>query len=203
MVLPGKHALTGAHALKIALNQCHCREKPDNAQCCGGQSAPDSSVILKLTSYRTLSGKWSNAAVLVLLFISHVIGQTVWFLQALDKDTGNYSAMKYRLVIPPTAEGKDSFVIEPYTGVIKTAIMFRNMRRSYFRFEAVATDDYGEGLSSSAQVVVSMPASMPAREREKRSAGKAGKQSVKIHLSLQTYQQFILIFRSLQFLPYL
>lgn len=86
-------------------------------------------------------------------------------LQALDKDTGNYSAMKYRLTIPPTAEGKDSFVIEPYTGVIKTAIMYRNMRRSYFRFEVIATDSYGEGLSSSAQVVVSMPVS-PLKRKE-------------------------------------
>lgn len=77
-------------------------------------------------------------------------------VQAVDKDTGNYSAMQYHLIIPPTADGKDSFVIEPYTGVIKTAIMYRNMRRSYFRFDVIATDDYGEGLSSSAQVVVSV-----------------------------------------------
>ncbi|XP_060747515.1 protocadherin-15b [Tachysurus vachellii] len=77
-------------------------------------------------------------------------------VEAVDKDTGNYSVMKYRLIIPPSPEGKDSFVIEPYTGVIKTAIMYRNMRRSYFRFEVVATDNYGEGLSSTAQVVVSV-----------------------------------------------
>ncbi|XP_072522693.1 protocadherin-15b isoform X1 [Salminus brasiliensis] len=77
-------------------------------------------------------------------------------VQAVDKDTGNYSAMQYHLIIPPTADGKDSFVIEPYTGVIKTAIMYRNMRRSYFRFDVIATDNYGEGLSSSAQVVVSV-----------------------------------------------
>ncbi|XP_030629602.1 protocadherin-15b [Chanos chanos] len=77
-------------------------------------------------------------------------------VQALDKDTGNYSAMQYRLIIPPTADGKDGFVIEPYTGVIKTAIMYRNMRRSYFKFEVIATDNYGQGLSSSAQVVVSV-----------------------------------------------
>uniref|UniRef100_A0A8C1T4G3 Protocadherin-15 n=1 Tax=Cyprinus carpio TaxID=7962 RepID=A0A8C1T4G3_CYPCA len=77
-------------------------------------------------------------------------------VQAVDKDTGNYSAMLYRLIIPPTTDGKDGFVIEPFTGVIKTAIMFRNMRRSYFKFDVVATDDYGEGLSSSAQVVVSV-----------------------------------------------
>ncbi|XP_043110403.1 protocadherin-15b isoform X5 [Puntigrus tetrazona] len=77
-------------------------------------------------------------------------------VQAVDKDTGNYSAMLYRLIIPPTTDGKDGFVIEPFTGVIKTAIMYRNMRRSYFRFDVVATDDYGEGLSSSAQVVVSV-----------------------------------------------
>lgn len=88
-------------------------------------------------------------------------------LQALDKDTGNYSAMKYQLIIPPTAEGKDSFVIEPYTGIIKTAIMYHNMRRSYFRFEVIATDNYGEGLSSSAQVVVSMPVSLLKREIER------------------------------------
>nr|XP_009304713.1 protocadherin-15 isoform X2 [Danio rerio] len=77
-------------------------------------------------------------------------------VQALDKDTGNYSAMLYRLIIPPTTDGKDGFVIEPFTGVIKTAIMYRNMRRSYFKFDVVATDNYGEGLSSSAQVVVSV-----------------------------------------------
>ncbi|XP_057214580.1 protocadherin-15b [Triplophysa rosa] len=77
-------------------------------------------------------------------------------VQALDKDTGNYSSMLYRLIIPPTADGKDGFIIEPFTGVIKTAIMYRNMRRSYFKFDVVATDDYGKGLSSSAQVVVSV-----------------------------------------------
>ncbi len=63
--------------------------------------------------------------------------------------------MAYRLIIPPTPEGQDSFVIETYTGIIKSAIMFRNMRRSYFKFEVIATDDYGKGLSSSAEVVVS------------------------------------------------
>ncbi|XP_076856743.1 protocadherin-15b isoform X2 [Brachyhypopomus gauderio] len=77
-------------------------------------------------------------------------------VQALDKDTGNYSAMHYRLTLPPRADGKDSFVIEPYTGIIKTAIMYRNMRRYYFKFDVVATDNYGQGLSSSAQVVVSV-----------------------------------------------
>ncbi|KAL0984119.1 hypothetical protein UPYG_G00137360 [Umbra pygmaea] len=78
-------------------------------------------------------------------------------VQALDKDTGNYSAMQYKLLIPPTTDGKDGFVIEPYTGVIKTAIMYRNMRRSYFKFEVVATDNYGDGgLSSKAEVVVSV-----------------------------------------------
>lgn len=75
--------------------------------------------------------------------------------QATDKDTGNYSEMAYRLIIPPTQEGQDSFVIETYTGIIKSAIMFRNMRRSYFKFQVIATDDYGTGLSSSAEVVVS------------------------------------------------
>ncbi|KAL2078365.1 hypothetical protein ACEWY4_026050 [Coilia grayii] len=64
--------------------------------------------------------------------------------------------MAYRLMIPPTADGKDSFVVETYTGVIKSAIMYRNMRRSYFKFQVVATDNYGEGLSSSAEVVVSV-----------------------------------------------
>ncbi|XP_064780345.1 protocadherin-15-like [Oncorhynchus masou masou] len=78
-------------------------------------------------------------------------------VQALDKDTGNYSSMQYSLVIPPTTNGKDGFVIEPYTGVIKTAIMYRNMRRSYFKFEVVATDNYGQGgLSNKAEVVVSV-----------------------------------------------
>ncbi|KAF4085313.1 hypothetical protein AMELA_G00115940 [Ameiurus melas] len=95
------------------------------------------------------------------LYLAGVTEETKTFtsvlqVEALDKDTGNYSAMKYQLIIPPTAEGKDSFVIEPYTGIIKTAIMYHNMRRSYFRFEVIATDNYGEGLSSSAQVVVSV-----------------------------------------------
>ncbi|GAA6081304.1 protocadherin-15a isoform X1, partial [Tachysurus ichikawai] len=74
---------------------------------------------------------------------------------ATDIDTGNYSKMAYRLIIPPTPEGQDSFVIEQYTGIIKSAIMYRNMRRSYFKFVVIATDDYGKGLSSSADVVVS------------------------------------------------
>uniref|UniRef100_A0A4W3K6A1 Protocadherin-15 n=1 Tax=Callorhinchus milii TaxID=7868 RepID=A0A4W3K6A1_CALMI len=73
-----------------------------------------------------------------------------------DQDTGNYSAVQYRLIIPPSKDGKDGFVIEAYTGLIKSAITFRNMRRSYFKFEVIATDNYGTGLSSSAQVVVSV-----------------------------------------------
>ena len=86
---------------------------------------------------------------------------TILFLifQALDKDTGNYSSMMYRLIIPPpagkdTKDSKDGFVIEPYSGVVKTAIMYRNMRRSYFKFEVVATDNYGQGHSSKAEIVV-------------------------------------------------
>lgn len=73
--------------------------------------------------------------------------------QALDKDTGNYSAMMYQLVFPPPSS-KDGFVIEPYSGVVKTAIVYRNMRRSYFKFEVVATDNYGQGHSSKAEIVV-------------------------------------------------
>uniref|UniRef100_A0A3B5L921 Cadherin domain-containing protein n=1 Tax=Xiphophorus couchianus TaxID=32473 RepID=A0A3B5L921_9TELE len=82
-------------------------------------------------------------------------------VQAVDKDTGNYSSMVYRLIIPPptgkeTKDSKDGFVIEPYTGVVKTAIMYRNMRRSYFKFEVAATDNYGQGHSSRAEIVVSV-----------------------------------------------
>uniref|UniRef100_A0A3B4UH48 Protocadherin-15 n=1 Tax=Seriola dumerili TaxID=41447 RepID=A0A3B4UH48_SERDU len=94
------------------------------------------------------------------LYIGGVTEDTKIFSSVLkiatDKDTGNYSAMAYRLIIPPTPEGQDSFVIETYTGIIKSAMMFRNMRRSYFKFEVIATDDYGKGLSSSAEVVVSV-----------------------------------------------
>uniref|UniRef100_A0A668T462 Cadherin domain-containing protein n=1 Tax=Oreochromis aureus TaxID=47969 RepID=A0A668T462_OREAU len=94
------------------------------------------------------------------LYIGGVAEDTKIFSSVLkiatDKDTGNYSAMAYRLIIPPTPEGQDSFVIETYTGIVKSAIMFRNMRRSYFKFEVIATDDYGKGLSSSAEVVVSV-----------------------------------------------
>ncbi|MED6243741.1 Protocadherin-15, partial [Ataeniobius toweri] len=69
--------------------------------------------------------------------------------------------MVYKLIIPPptgkeTKDSKDGFVIEPYTGVVKTAIMYRSMRRSYFKFEVVATDNYGEGHSSKAEIVVSV-----------------------------------------------
>ncbi|KAK7148219.1 hypothetical protein R3I93_012518 [Phoxinus phoxinus] len=81
---------------------------------------------------------------------------TVLKIVATDIDTGNYSKMAYRLIIPPAPEGQDSFVIEPYTGIIKSAIMFRNMRRSYFKFQVIATDNYGLGLSSRADVVVSV-----------------------------------------------
>lgn len=66
--------------------------------------------------------------------------------------------MAYRLIFPPTqgSKGQESFVIETYTGILKSAIMFRNMRRSFFQFEVIATDDYGKGLISRAGVVVSM-----------------------------------------------
>ncbi|XP_007182891.2 protocadherin-15 isoform X9 [Balaenoptera acutorostrata] len=77
-------------------------------------------------------------------------------VKATDKDTGNYSAMAYRLIIPPIKEGKEGFVVETYTGLIKTAMLFHNMRRSYFKFQVIATDDYGKGLSGKADVLVSV-----------------------------------------------
>ncbi|XP_004681137.1 PREDICTED: protocadherin-15 [Condylura cristata] len=77
-------------------------------------------------------------------------------VKATDKDTGNYSAMAYRLIIPPIKEGKEGFVVETYTGLIKTAMLFHNMRRSYFKFQVIATDDYGNGLSGKADVLVSV-----------------------------------------------
>ncbi|KAF1449554.1 Protocadherin-15, partial [Spheniscus demersus] len=77
-------------------------------------------------------------------------------VKADDKDTGNYSAMQYRLIIPPIKDGKEGFVIEAYTGLIKTAMLFKNMRRSYFKFQVIATDNYGKGLNSKAEVLVSV-----------------------------------------------
>ncbi|XP_035185609.1 protocadherin-15 isoform X5 [Oxyura jamaicensis] len=77
-------------------------------------------------------------------------------VKADDKDTGNYSAMQYRLIVPPIKDGKEGFVIEAYTGLIKTAMLFKNMRRSYFKFQVIATDNYGKGLSSKADVLVSV-----------------------------------------------
>ncbi|XP_054428745.1 protocadherin-15 isoform X2 [Pteronotus mesoamericanus] len=77
-------------------------------------------------------------------------------VKATDKDTGNYSAMAYRLIIPPIKEGKEGFVVDTYTGLIKTAMLFHNMRRSYFKFQVIATDDYGKGLSGKADVLVSV-----------------------------------------------
>ncbi|XP_069609642.1 protocadherin-15 [Ranitomeya imitator] len=73
-----------------------------------------------------------------------------------DRDTGNYSSNSYKLIVPPIKDGKEGFVIEFYSGVIKTAMLFKNMRRSYFKFEVIATDDYGKGLSSKADVIVSV-----------------------------------------------
>ncbi|KAF7664475.1 hypothetical protein LDENG_00175920 [Lucifuga dentata] len=95
------------------------------------------------------------------LYIGGVTEDTKLFssvlkIVATDKDTGNFSAMAYHLIIPPTADSQDSFVIERYTGIIKSAMKFRNMRRSYFKFEVIATDDYGKGLRNSAEVVVSV-----------------------------------------------
>ncbi|XP_044516266.1 protocadherin-15 [Gracilinanus agilis] len=95
------------------------------------------------------------------LYIGGVSEEALMFssvlrVKATDKDTGNYSAMAYRLIIPPIKEGKEGFVVETYTGLIKTAMLFKNMRRSYFKFQAVATDDYGKGLSGKANVLVSV-----------------------------------------------
>uniref|UniRef100_A0A452IYB6 Protocadherin-15 n=1 Tax=Gopherus agassizii TaxID=38772 RepID=A0A452IYB6_9SAUR len=81
---------------------------------------------------------------------------SVMKVKADDKDTGNYSAMQYRLIIPPIKDGKEGFVIEPYEGLIKTAMLFKNMRRSYFKFQVIATDNYGKGLSGKSEVLVSV-----------------------------------------------
>ncbi|KAJ8248370.1 hypothetical protein GJAV_G00241300 [Gymnothorax javanicus] len=77
-------------------------------------------------------------------------------VEATDRDTGNFSAMQYRIILPPTPDNREAFVIERYTGIIKSAIVFHNMRRTYFKFEVIATDDYGDGLTSSAEVVISV-----------------------------------------------
>ncbi|XP_056385985.1 protocadherin-15 [Hyla sarda] len=77
-------------------------------------------------------------------------------VKTTDRDTGNFSSNRYKLNVPPIKDGKEGFVIEFYSGVIKTAMLFKNMRRSYFKFEVVATDDYGKGLSSKADVIVSV-----------------------------------------------
>ncbi|XP_069097078.1 protocadherin-15 [Pleurodeles waltl] len=77
-------------------------------------------------------------------------------VKTTDRDSGNYSTNQYRLIVPPIKDGKEGFVIEAYTGIIKTAMLFKNMRRSYFKFEAIATDNYGKGLSSKAEVIVSV-----------------------------------------------
>ncbi|KAI2658044.1 Protocadherin-15 [Labeo rohita] len=74
------------------------------------------------------------------------------YIGGVTEDTKTFTTV-LKVVV---TEGQDSFVIEPYTGVIKSAIMFRNMRRSYFKFEVIATDNYGQGLSSRADVVVSV-----------------------------------------------
>uniref|UniRef100_H9GAU8 Protocadherin-15 n=1 Tax=Anolis carolinensis TaxID=28377 RepID=H9GAU8_ANOCA len=81
---------------------------------------------------------------------------SVMKVKASDRDTGNYSAMQYRLIIPPIKDGKEGFVIEPYSGLIKTAMLFKNMRRSYFKFQVIATDNYGKGLSNKSDVLVSV-----------------------------------------------
>ena len=88
-------------------------------------------------------------------YFSSTIFHLAFPSQATDRDTGNYSAMAYRLIIPPIKEGKEGFVVETYTGLIKTAMLFHNMRRSYFKFQVIATDDYGKGLSGKADVLVS------------------------------------------------
>ncbi|KAM4636927.1 protocadherin-15 [Discoglossus pictus] len=77
-------------------------------------------------------------------------------VKTTDRDTGNYSTNSYKLIVPAIKDSKEGFVIELYSGVIKTAMLFKNMRRSYFKFEVVATDDYGKGLSSKADVIVSV-----------------------------------------------
>ncbi|KAG9484975.1 hypothetical protein GDO78_008203 [Eleutherodactylus coqui] len=77
-------------------------------------------------------------------------------VKTTDRDTGNYSSNSYKLIVPPIKDGKEGFVIEFYSGVIKTAMLFKNMRRSYFKFEVIATDDYGKGLSSKADVIISV-----------------------------------------------
>ncbi|XP_041426789.1 protocadherin-15 isoform X2 [Xenopus laevis] len=77
-------------------------------------------------------------------------------VKTTDRDTGNYSSNNYKLVIPTMKDSKEGFVIEIHSGIIKTAMLFKNMRRSYFKFNVIATDNYGKGQSSTAEVIVSV-----------------------------------------------
>lgn len=122
--------------------------------CAAGNATFREGVILKYLN-RIVQVSILRRLIRIAILLAAGFNGYLCLFQATDRDTGNFSKMAYRLIIPPTQEGQDSFVIETYTGVIKSAIMFRNMRRSYFKFQVIATDDYGKGLSSSAEVVVS------------------------------------------------
>ncbi|CAN0436772.1 unnamed protein product [Lampetra fluviatilis] len=93
------------------------------------------------------------------LYLGGVTEETRTFTSVLqvkadDRDSGNNSMIAYKLLLPSSTN--EGFIIEPLTGIIKTAMLFYNMRRKYYRFQVMGVDRYGAGLSGTSEVVISV-----------------------------------------------
>ncbi|XP_075921720.1 protocadherin-15 isoform X3 [Petromyzon marinus] len=93
------------------------------------------------------------------LYLGGVTEETRTFTSVLqvkadDRDSGNNSMIAYKLLLPSSTN--EGFIIEPLTGIVKTAMLFYNMRRKYYRFQVMGVDRYGAGLSGTSEVVISV-----------------------------------------------
>ena len=75
------------------------------------------------------------------------------WLQAVDADTGNNSALAYTVDGGPDA---DHFYTDPPTGQLYSKVDFSSLNKRQLNLTARVTDDHGRGHSDRTRVTVSM-----------------------------------------------
>ena len=76
----------------------------------------------------------------------------IFFIQATDRDTGNNSALVYSI---SGGEDRDKFYIDPTQGQIYSKVNIDDFEKEVYSLEVVACDDWGQGIRTTATVMVS------------------------------------------------
>ena len=105
------------------------------------------SLYIKITFIPTTFAFYTFHVVLVVYL-------DLYTLQAWDSDAGVNSKLKYSF-IPRDGDGSKRFEIDPNTGEVISTASFLGQAGASFELLVKATDQNGEGLSASKNMVVS------------------------------------------------